>query len=104
MVTGKDSDSSALAGCDPRYLQNNRGKAGNLRRLRLRQLFQTSHAFLGNMRLVHKPKDIVPVFHGPPLAFWHPLEAFAHTDVVALAGQQIVRPHAPTVPARVSVA
>jgi len=104
MVTGKDIDSSALVGCDPRYLQNNRGKAGNLPRLRLRQLFQTSHVFLGNMRLVHKPKDIVPVFHGPPFAFWQPLAAFAHMNFVTLAGKLLVRLHPPADPAIVSVA
>ncbi|PYT75466.1 MAG: hypothetical protein DMG42_08325 [Acidobacteria bacterium] len=54
--------------------------------------------------MVHKPKDIVPVFHGPPFAFWHPLAAFAHMNFVALAGKLLVRPHAPTDPAMVSVA
>lgn len=68
MVPGKDFQPSVLVGRDLRYLQNNCGKAGNLRCLRLRQLLQTSYVFLRNMRLVHKPEDIVPVFDGSPFA------------------------------------
>lgn len=102
MVPGKDFDSSALVGRDPRYLQNDCGKAGNLRCLGLRQLFQTSHVFLRNMRLVDKPEDIVAVFYGPPFAFWQPLAAFAHMNFVTLTGELLVRPHAPADPAIVS--
>jgi hypothetical protein len=102
MVPGKDLKSSALVGCEPRYLQNDCGKAGNFGGLRLRQLFQASYVFLGNMRLVHKPENILPVFHGLPFVFWQSLAAFAHMNFVTLAGKLLVRPHAPTDPAIVS--
>jgi hypothetical protein len=102
VVPGKDFESSALVGRDPRYLQNDCGKAGNFRCLRLRQLFQTSNVSWGNMRLLHKPEDIVPVFYGPPFAFWQTLTAFAHMNFVTLAGKPLVRPHPPADPAIVS--
>jgi hypothetical protein len=70
MVPSKYFESSALVGCNPRYLQNNCGKAGKSWLLRLRQLFQTSQVLLGNMGLLHKTEDIVPFFYGPALALW----------------------------------
>lgn len=102
MVPGNDFESSALVGRDPRYLQNDCGKAGNLRCLRLRQLFQTSYVFFGNMRLLHKPEDIVAVLYGPPFAFWQPLAAFAHMSFVTRTGKLLLRPQAPADPAIVS--
>jgi hypothetical protein len=53
-------------------------------------LFQPSHVFLGNMRLVHKAEDIVPVFYGPAYARWQPLAAFAHMNTMAPAGKPLV--------------
>src|SRR5215469_1841785 len=102
MVPGKDFDSPALVGRHPRYLQNNCGKAGNLRGLRLRQLFQTSQVLLRNMGLLHKTEDIVPVFDGPALALGQALAAFAHVNFVTPAGKLLVRPHTRTDPAIVS--
>src|SRR5437016_7087892 len=102
MVPGKDFESSALVGRNPRYLQNNCGEAGNSRLLRLHQLFQMSHVFLGNVRLMHKPKDIVSIFYGPAFALWQPLAAFAYMNSAALAGKLLIWPLAPADPAIVS--
>jgi hypothetical protein len=102
MVPGKYFESSALVGRNPRYLQNNCGKAGNSRLLRLRQLFQTSQVLLGNMGLLHKTADIVSFGYGPALALWQPLAVFADMNSVALAGKLLVWPLAPTDPAIVS--
>src|SRR5258708_38189040 len=77
MVPAEYFDSSALAGRNPRHLQNNCGEAGNSRHPRLNQLLQPSHAFLGKMRLVHKAEDIAPVFYGPAVALWQSLRAAA---------------------------
>jgi hypothetical protein len=102
MVPGKYFESSGLVGRNPRYLQNNCGKAGKSRLLRLRQLFQTSQVLLGNMGLLYKTDDIFPVFYGPALALWQPLAEFADMNSVPLAGKLFVCPLAPTDPARVS--
>src|SRR6516165_12453351 len=99
MVPGKYCESSALVGRNPRYLQNNCGKARKSWLLRLRQLFQTSQVLLGNVGLLHKTEDIVPVFYGPALALWQPLAVFADMNSVALAGKLLVWPLAATDPA-----
>ena len=52
MAPAEYLESSALVGRNARHLQDHCGEAGNSQLVRLRQLFQPSHVFLGNMRLL----------------------------------------------------
>jgi hypothetical protein len=65
-------------------------------------LFQTSHVLFGNVRLAHKPENLVHVLDDLPLALWHDLAPLAHMNCVAFAGKLLIWPSATADPAVMS--
>jgi hypothetical protein len=98
----KEFESPGLVGLHPGDFQNNCGETGDLGIRRLRHLFQTSHVPFGNVRLVHKPENIVLVLDDLPLALWLGVAPLAYMNSVAFARKQLVRPFSPADPAVMS--
>jgi hypothetical protein len=65
-------------------------------------LFQASYVLFGNVRLAHKPENVVHVLDNLPLALWHGLAPLAHMNFVAFAGKLFVWPLATADPAVMS--
>jgi hypothetical protein len=98
----KELESPGLVGLHPGYFQNYCGETGDLGILRLRHLFQTSHVPFGNVRLLHKPENIVLVLDDLALAFRLSVAPLANMKSVAFTRKLLIRPFLPADPAVMS--
>src|SRR5260370_2714737 len=63
MLLGKELESSRLVRLNAGDIQNNRGKAGNLRIVRLRHLLKPGNVLPGHIPLCNKPQQFLPLLN-----------------------------------------
>src|SRR5215469_12696733 len=92
MLLRKKLDSPGLVGLHLGNFQRDSGTAGDLGIFRPHHFFQPSHIPIGNVRLLHKPKNIVHVLDDLPLAFGLGVASLANMNSVTVARKLFVRP------------
>ena len=98
----KEFQSPGLVGAHSRDFKNKCGEPRDLGIFRLRHLFQASHVLFGNVRLLHKPENIVRVLDDLPLAVWFTVASLANVNSVAFIRKLLVWPFLPADPAVIS--